>query len=155
MQRLKQFLQGKKTYLSAALIALVACCGWWFKVIGYAEALSLLGVAGAAAGLGAKSERTGQAILAVLDDIQHAQSKLPPGQKIDTKQFVEDIGKALLVKFAQGGMVRSTPAGAVSNVIFGETLLPTDLKPATCIFCHQPLTAGGGICDSRLTILRQ
>jgi hypothetical protein len=117
MQQIKQFLQGKKTYLSAALIALVACLGWWFKVIGYTEALSLLGVAGAMAGLGAKSERTAGAILAVLDDIQQAQAKVPPGQKIDTKQLVDDIGKSLLAKFAQGGMVRSTPAGAVSNVV--------------------------------------
>jgi hypothetical protein len=117
MQQIKQFLQGKKTYLSAALIALVACFGWWFKVIGYTEALALLGGAGVAAGLGAKSERTAGAILAALDDIQQAQAKVPAGQKLDPKQLVEDIGKALLAKFAQDGMVRSTPAGAVSNVV--------------------------------------
>lgn len=116
MQHIKQFLQGKKTYFSAALIALVAICGRWFGVIGYTEALALLGAAGVAAGLGAKSERTAGAILAALDDIQQAQAKVPAGQKIDTKLLAADLGKAVLSQFAATNIVRSTRAGAVSNV---------------------------------------
>jgi predicted membrane metal-binding protein len=121
MQRIKQFLKGKKTYLSAALIALVAICGWWFGVIGYAEALSLLGVAGAAAGLGAKSERTAEAILTVLGDIRSTQAKTAVGQKIDPKQFAADLSKQIMSQFAAGNLVRSTPAGAVSNVVVPGT----------------------------------
>jgi hypothetical protein len=150
MQQIKQFLQGKKTYFSAALIALVSCIAWWIHVIGYTEALSLLGVAGGMAGLGAKSQRTAETILAVLGDIQQAQAKIPPGQKLDTKQLAADLGKAVLANFAQTGAMRSTPAGAVSNVVPlpAETLLPTDLKPATCVFCGLAVTANGGLCDS-------
>lgn len=117
MLKIKQLLQGKKTYISALFIALVACGAWWIHVIGYTEALSLLGVAGGMAGLGAKSERTAAAVLAVLGDIQQAQAKIPPGQKIDAKQFAIDLSKQIMSQFAQGGIVRSTPAGAASNVV--------------------------------------
>jgi hypothetical protein len=117
MQAIKQFLQGKKTYLSAALIALVACLGWWFGVIGDAEALSLLGVAGATAGLGAKSQRTADVIMTALAEVRQLQAQAAVGQKIDPKQFVADISKQLMSQFAAGGLVRSTPGGAVSNVV--------------------------------------
>lgn len=152
MQQIKQFLQGKKTYLSAALIALVACFGWWFGVIGDTEALSLLGVAGAAAGLGAKSERTSEAILTVLRDMRQVQATSAVGQKIDPKTFVADLSKQLMSQFAQGGLMRSTPGGAASNVVptSGETFVPTNANPATCFYCGLALSANGGVCDSPL-----
>ena len=128
MQNIKQFLQGKKTYLSAALIALVAIVGWWIGVVSETQALAMLGVAGAAAGLGAKSQRTGEAILAVLGDIRSAQAEAhAAGKKVDTKQLAADLAKAVLSNFAQGGLVRSTPAGAASNVVMGQ---PDDGAPA-------------------------
>jgi hypothetical protein len=117
MQRIKEFLQGKKTYLSAALIALVAICGWWYGVLDDTKALALLGVAGVSAGLGAKSERTAAAILTVLRDIRQVQATAAVGQKIDPKAFAADLSKQLMSQFAGGGLVRSTPAGAVSNVV--------------------------------------
>jgi hypothetical protein len=117
MERIKEFLQGKKTYLSAALIALVAICGWWFRVLDYTHALALLGVAGVSAGLGAKSERVAEAILAALGDIRQVQARASVGQKIDPKQFAADLSKQLMSQFALGGLVRSTPGGAVSNVV--------------------------------------
>ena len=152
MQQIKQFLQGKKTYFSAALIALVAVCGWWFGVLDDTHALALLGAAGVAAGLGAKSQRTAEAIMTVLSDIRSVQAKAAVGQKIDPKQFAADLSKQIMSQFATGGIVRSTPAGAVSNVVplSGETFIPSNLKSATCMFCNQPLTSGGGVCDSPL-----
>lgn len=118
MQNIKDFLQGKKTYLSAALIALVAIFGWWFGVLDETKALALLGVAGVGAGLGAKSERAAEAILTVLGDIRSAQAEAAQsGKKIDPKQLAVDLSKEILSKFATGGMVRSTPAGAESNVV--------------------------------------
>ncbi|HEV7521300.1 MAG TPA: hypothetical protein VGP89_09390 [Candidatus Angelobacter sp.] len=125
MQQIKEFLQGKKTYLSAAGIAMVAICGWWFGALNDTQALALLGVAGAAAGLGAKSARTAEAILTVLRDIRQVQAKATVGQKIDPKQFAADLSKQLMSQFAGGGLVRSTPAGAVSNV----TQIPKDEEP--------------------------
>jgi hypothetical protein len=118
MQNIKSFLQGKKTYLSAALIALVAIIGWWLGVVSEPQALAMLGVAGVGAGLGAKSERTSQAILTVLGDIRNVQAKAAAaGQKIDPKQFAVDLSKQIMSQFATGGLVRSTPAGAASNVV--------------------------------------
>jgi hypothetical protein len=117
MQPIKEFLQGKKTYLSAAGIALVAICGWWYGVLDDTKALALLGVAGVSAGLGAKSERNAEAVLTVLRDIRQVQAKDSVGQKIDVKQFTADLSKQIMSQFAGGGLVRSTPAGAVSNVV--------------------------------------
>jgi hypothetical protein len=117
MQRIKEFLQGKKTYLSAAAIALIAVCGWWYGVLDDTKALALLGVAGVSAGLGAKSERNAEAVLTVLRDIRQVQAKDSVGQKIDVKQFTADLSKQIMSQFAGGGLVRSTPGGAVSNVV--------------------------------------
>jgi hypothetical protein len=118
MQNIKSFLQGKKTYISAALIALVAIVGWWLGVVSEPQALAMLGVAGVGAGLGAKSERSAEAILAMLGDIRSAQAQAAAtGKKIDAKQLAVDLSKEVLSNFAAGGLVRSTPAGAVSNVV--------------------------------------
>jgi hypothetical protein len=142
MQPIKEFLQGKKTYLSAALIALVAICGWWLRVLDDTHTLLFLGAACAAAGLGAKSERTAAAILTVLGDIRQVQSKATVGQKIDPKQFAADLSKQIMSQFAGGGLVRSTPAGAMSNVVVPGN----DPFPNKCIFCGQSINWNGGVC---------
>jgi hypothetical protein len=149
MQAIQQFLQGKKTYISAAALCMVAVSGFLFGYIGGTEATALLSAAGALAGLGAKSQRTAQTIIAELRQVQAAAAS---GQKIDPKAFAADLSKQLMSQFAAGGIVRSTPAGAVSNVVplSVETIVPPNLKPATCMFCNQPLTYGGGVCDSPL-----
>lgn len=69
------FLQGKKTYISAAALALVAILGWWLGAINETNALALLSAAGVAAGLGAKSERYGQLLLTALSDVRDAQAQ--------------------------------------------------------------------------------
>ena len=118
MQQIKEFLQGKKTYFSAALIALVAVCGWWFGVLDDTHALALLGAAGVAAGLGAKSQRTAEAIMSELAQVRQAQAVAAMNHtKIDPRQLAADLAKQVLSNFATGGLVRSTPAGAVSNVV--------------------------------------
>ncbi|MFL6310597.1 MAG: hypothetical protein ACJ71W_00700 [Terriglobales bacterium] len=152
MQQIKQFLQGKKTYISAAALGLVAICGFLFGYLGGTETTALLSTAGALAGLGAKSQRTADAIMTALAEVRQVQATSAVGQKIDPKQLVEDIGKALLAKFAQGGLVSSTPAGAVSNVVTtsGEAFVSTDVNPATCFYCGLALSANGGVCDSPL-----
>jgi hypothetical protein len=141
MQRIKEFLQGKKTYLSAALIALVAVFGWWTGVLNDTYALALLGVAGTSAGLGAKSQRTAEAVLAALGDIRQVQAKTAVGQKIDPKQFAADLSRQLMAQFAVGGLVRSTPGGMMSNVVTGNSA-----AAQTCIYCGLPIAANNTVC---------
>jgi hypothetical protein len=152
MQAIQQFLQGKKTYISAAALGLVAICGFLFGYLGGTETTALLSAAGALAGLGAKSQRTADAIMTALAEVRQVQATTAVGQKIDTKALVADLSKQLMSQFALGGLVRSTPGGAASNVVplNGSSLLPTDLKPATCFFCGLELTADGGVCSSPL-----
>jgi hypothetical protein len=74
MGEIRQFLQGKKTYISAALSSIVALAGWWFGAIDTTNAAALLATAGAVAGLGAKAQRTSQLVLTALNDIRAAQT---------------------------------------------------------------------------------
>jgi hypothetical protein len=74
MANIAKFLQGKKTYISAAALALAAILGWWFGAINDANALALLSLAGAAAGLGAKSQRNAELMMAALGSVRAAQA---------------------------------------------------------------------------------
>jgi hypothetical protein len=100
MQSLKQFLQGKKTYFSAIVIAIAALCGWWFGTIDNATAVAMLGVAGAAAGLGAKSQRTAEIFLSTLADLRQAQAVNAAGQKVDHKQIAAEVIKQMDAAFS-------------------------------------------------------
>lgn len=74
MANILTFLQGKKTYISAAVLAFVAIAGWWFGAINDTNFMALLSIAGAAAGLGAKSERNAQLVLGALETVRAAQA---------------------------------------------------------------------------------
>jgi hypothetical protein len=117
MLNLKNWLQGKKTYISAAALCLVAIAGFLLGYLGGTETTGMLATAGALAGLGAKSQRTADEVMTVLSGIRQAQAVAAVNHtKIDPKQLAVDLGKAVLSNFAQSGLVRSTPGGAVSNV---------------------------------------
>jgi hypothetical protein len=88
MGKIVKGLQGKKTYISAAALALVAILGWWFGALSQANALALLCLAGASAGLGAKSERYAQATLAALSNVRDAQAQHKP---LDIKALAAEI----------------------------------------------------------------
>ena len=60
MNRIREFLKGKKTYLSAAGLAIVAGLGWWFNAFNGTVATGMLAMAAGLAGLGAKSDRAAQ-----------------------------------------------------------------------------------------------
>jgi hypothetical protein len=128
MQDIKKWLQGKKTYLSAALIALVACLGWWFGVIGDAEALSLLGVAGAAAGLGAKSERTAEAILDALGEMQTLQRAHASGQ-LGSREAVEQFLRKEIARGAAAGFVWPLPGSPKPDGVEPPSILPIPPRP--------------------------
>ncbi|HKV94899.1 MAG TPA: hypothetical protein VJW20_20305 [Candidatus Angelobacter sp.] len=110
MQNLVKFLQGKKTYLSAFVIALAAICGWWFNTLDNSQAMALLGIAGTAAGLGAKGERYAAAALTILEDLRQAQQQHTAGQKVDVAHLAEEIAKKIGVQAVPAGTTGSTNA---------------------------------------------
>ncbi|MBZ5533083.1 MAG: hypothetical protein LAO20_16760 [Acidobacteriia bacterium] len=78
MNRIREFLKGKKTYLSAAGLAIVAGLGWWFNAFNGTVATGMLAMAAGLAGLGAKSDRAAQMTMIALEDVRRvAQSKQP------------------------------------------------------------------------------
>jgi hypothetical protein len=80
MEKIRQILQGKKTYISAAALALVAIVGWWLGAVDNTNASALLCAAGALAGLGAKSQRTAEAVLDALQEIKYVQQAHAEGK---------------------------------------------------------------------------
>lgn len=90
MNNIANFLQGKKTYISAAALLLVAVAGWWFGAISETDALALLCVAGVAVGLGAKSERYGRLVLTSLEDVK---ARAQPGKPLDVKAVAIEISR--------------------------------------------------------------
>ncbi len=83
MDRATKFLQGKKTYLSAAAMLVLAICGWWFGAINEVNALALLALAFSTIGLKAGSARYALATIQALEEIKSAQLASASGQKID------------------------------------------------------------------------
>lgn len=96
MTKIREFLLGKKTYISAAALALIAIAGWWFGYIGGTQAMAMLATAGGIAGLGAKSQRTAEITMAALTEVHHAQNTARLAhQPIDAKQLVADVAKTV------------------------------------------------------------
>jgi hypothetical protein len=115
MDKFRQLLQGKKTYLSALLLALAACTGWWFNVLGDTQLIEALGVAGAIAGLGAKSQRNAESVLGALEDLRQAQERRAAGQQIDAIQLARQVAAHIGPQFVSGmGNAISVQSGPLS-----------------------------------------
>jgi hypothetical protein len=94
MTQIRKFLQGKKTYLSAAALALAAILGWYFGYIDGTQATAMLATAGIGAGLGAKSNRVAQDLMAGLTSIRYAQVTAAQQHKpVDVKQLAGEVAK--------------------------------------------------------------
>jgi len=149
MQKIREFLQGKKTYIGAAALALVAILGWWYGVVNATVASGMLAAAFSVAGLGAKSQRTADAVLTVLAEVRDAQAKAAAGQKVDPKALALDVAKHL---FAEATSVRGAP---LSGAVFGNVAAsgpPLTTSAQTCIYCGLPATANNTVClDPRNT----
>lgn len=125
MTQIREWLKGKKTYISAAALALVAIAGWWFKALDGTQALSLLTTAGALAGLGAKSNRTAEVTLAALSDVRDAQARAAATHKpIDTRQLAVEVAKQIapaaisaVVPIAAGGLVQGEESLTPNSVV--------------------------------------
>lgn len=68
-------LQGKKTYISAAILFLVGALGYWFGLTSPAESAAIFAAALGLVGLGAKADRYGEITLEVLRRLKEAEKK--------------------------------------------------------------------------------
>jgi len=142
MQNIKNFLQGKKTYIGAAGLALIAILGWWFGALSGTIASGMLAAAFGIAGLGAKGDRLAALTLEAMSEAKRVQSLRATGQKIDWT--AEGVTLVQMVKSA------IQEARGVSPVPMGGAFSTT--IQANCIFCGQLISANMGICtDPRNT----
>jgi hypothetical protein len=90
------FLQGKKTYIGAGLLALGALAGFFFGTFEAPQAIVILGAAASVAGLGAKFQRYAPAIVSGLQELKKVQQDLKAGKKIDVGGEVLKAGEIAL-----------------------------------------------------------
>jgi hypothetical protein len=152
MEKIRKFLQGKKTYISAAALALVAILGWWLGAVDNTNASALLCAAGALAGLGAKSQRTAEAVLVAISDLRDAQEAHARGQKVDLFKFAAQIGSQVIpgivplsavpgeqsypytASFTVPFSSVAAPGARCSIPIFsGDSPKPADIKPPSVL----------------------
>jgi hypothetical protein len=138
VEKIKKFLQGKKTYISAGALALAAILGWWLNAIDSTNSIALLSVAGALAGLGAKSQRTAEAVLAALGNLRDAQEAHARGQKVDVVQLAIEIAKQV----GPGVIPGILPISVPSVTTHGASWNPI------CVYCGLSISANGGACAS-------
>jgi len=89
--RVRGFLQGKKTYISAAALGLFAALSWWCGFASTENAGALIILAFGLAGLGAKSERYGRAALAILEEMKKLQLARAAGTKVDLGKAAQEV----------------------------------------------------------------
>jgi len=65
-----KWLEGKKTWIGAGLLAVAAVAGYWFGALDGTVATAMLGFALTAVGLGDKADRYVPQILAALDNLR-------------------------------------------------------------------------------------
>ncbi len=80
MKNLAAWFAGKKTILTAALVAVLTILGFWLGKLTPAQALQLLSVAGFAVGLGSKLQRYLPQILIGLQGLAEAIADLKASQ---------------------------------------------------------------------------
>ena len=112
MRTLRQFLQGKKTYISAAVIALAAGIGYLTGAVNGAAATAMLGFAGTAAGLGAKSERNAAVAMTLLGDLKEMIAQ----HRIDPRKLGTDVAKSL---FTEVSSLKSPPIAVAGTSTVG------------------------------------
>jgi hypothetical protein len=76
-------LAGKKTYISAGAIILVALFGLWSGQLGEGGVLVLLGMAGGMLGIRDHNERKAKAVLDAVLEVKSVVADLKAGKKVD------------------------------------------------------------------------
>jgi hypothetical protein len=120
MNRIREFLKGKKTYLSAAGLAIVAGVGWWFNAISSTVAVGMLATAGGLAGLGAKSDRAAEMTIVALEDVRRVTQNKQPVTAAQIATIVSDV----VMGATKAGLSITPPGAPVPNV-----LTPIDAPP--------------------------
>lgn len=92
---MREWLQGKKTYIGAALMVVCAAVGWWMGIVNGANTLSVFAAAFSVAGLGAKANRYGELTLTALEEVKRVANLKSSGQKIDPSEIAALVTKGL------------------------------------------------------------
>src|SRR5262245_50584749 len=95
MQKIKEFLQGKKTYIGAAGLALTSILGWWFGALNGVLATGMLTAAFSIAGLGAKSDRLASETFEALNEAKRVQVLRGQGQKINWAEESQRVAEII------------------------------------------------------------
>ncbi|HEX7289467.1 MAG TPA: hypothetical protein VF532_25005 [Candidatus Angelobacter sp.] len=96
MSQLRAWLQGKKTYICAAALAVIGCAGYFAGALDGATASAVLCAAGGVAGLGAKWQRAADSILVALNNVRDAQALAAAQHKpVDVKQLAAAVAKEI------------------------------------------------------------
>ena len=107
---MRNFLQGRKTYIGAGVLFVVALAGWWFGAINGTEATGMVALAFTAVGLGARSTRYAELTLAALQEI-----KTHHGDTEARRNLVKDVvGEVLQVAGAAQSTNITVPMGSGS-----------------------------------------
>jgi hypothetical protein len=128
MQAIQQLLQGKKTYICACALSLVAVFGFLSGYLSGTETTALLSTAGAMAGLGAKSERTAGAILDALGEVQTLQRAHASGQ-LGSREAVEQFLQKEIARGAAAGFVWPLPGSPKPDGAQPPSILPIPPRP--------------------------
>lgn len=139
MQNIKDFLQGKKTYIGAIALALVAILGWWLGAVNGTIAGGMLAAAFGIAGLGAKGDRLAALTMEALNEARRVQQLRASGQKIDWTQE-----GATVARIVQEAIAQAKIAVPVNSILATSNSFVAPL----CIYCGQPITSNGMICTS-------
>jgi hypothetical protein len=115
---IRAWLQGKKTYMCAAALAVTGCAGYYSGALPGATASAVLCAAGGLAGLGAKSQRTADSVLAALNDVRDAQARAAAQHKpVDVKALAAAVAKEMAPQVVSAIVpVAGVPGAAGSQI---------------------------------------
>jgi len=102
-----KWLEGKKTYIAAAVLLFVGAGGYFFNVLPEATATILIATGLGFFGLGSKVERYGKLILEGLDDMKKIQADLAAKNKsqaiADARAAASEIGMEVVAGTLSSG----------------------------------------------------
>lgn len=88
-----KFLEGKKTYIAAALLVLLAAAGFWFDYIPAVEATAIVIAGLGLFGLGDKADRYGRLLMAYIEAEKKKRAAEQPDEADTIIKRLADLNK--------------------------------------------------------------